>query len=275
MIDPFYGTLLSSGLSLAGGLFGRRGPSGMDKNLKGYEVHRAQREEARYSEELNEWRLANLRAAESHEMNKTAFSERGSEIRRTVADAKAAGLHPLFALGGAVGSTPTFAVDGGDPMGGNGYYSGGQFETGSAAGDVFQAAAEAVGGLIFDREEQRADTLATARARRDNAEADYYASLAKRASQTATVTSALPDAAPLNWKKVPVVEKQSNPVSHPGSYRIGRVGPFEDWRVGRGAKGNDAEHAYQDASLFMGIVKMLEDFGWNVHDQFVMKEVYK
>lgn len=53
-----------------------------------------------------------------------------SRIQRTAADAKAAGLHPLFALGASGATTPSFIA--------------GQAETGSNLGDVLKSASQGV-----------------------------------------------------------------------------------------------------------------------------------
>lgn len=75
-------------------------------------------------------------------------------IQKRVADAKAAGVHPLFALGASVGASPTTAVGGGNP-------------TGSVAGDALQGL-----GAIISRQME-------AEAKKSEAEAQLAASKAK------------------------------------------------------------------------------------------------
>ena len=76
-------------------------------------------------------------------------------VRRRVEDAQRAGIHPLFALGGSVGSSPTLSAGGGSP-------------SGSAVGDSLQRL------LALNAE---------ASAKRDEAEAQLALSQAKKIEQ--------------------------------------------------------------------------------------------
>ena len=133
----------------------------------------------------------NRKAASKENAANRAFSEAQFErlqtqsIQDRVADAKKAGVHPLFALGSSVGNAS------------NSVFIPGQSESGSFLGDGLSAA----GGALADRgrgsgketaadrrmdarvgERHRAEVQGfEARAQRDLAEAAYYASQAKLA----------------------------------------------------------------------------------------------
>lgn len=87
-------------------------------------------------------------------------------IQDRVADAKAAGLHPLFALGASTGGT---AIP-----------SAGQFASGSARGDVTRRVAMAQQAF------NQASQLAASQIRKTDAETDLINSMAKRAESPAT-----------------------------------------------------------------------------------------
>jgi hypothetical protein len=89
-----------------------------------------------------------------------------TSIQRRVADAKKAGIHPLFAMGASVGASPTL--------------SGGQPPTGSGLTDAIASLAEGLGAIGLNRANAKA---ATAQARRDEAEAAYIDSQRARLGQ--------------------------------------------------------------------------------------------
>lgn len=170
-MDPLIGSsLISAGSSLLGGIFGR------SSKRKAARAARAQ-------EERNWARTLQLRNEQ--------WARDDRAFQRTVADAQAAGLHPLFALGagmpsgggGAVYSSPSI------------YES----ETGSFAGDAFQAISDGFStyqaGKRLAAEERRDERLtnaqirsAEARAHRDEAEALAAMSEVARATQAANHT---------------------------------------------------------------------------------------
>jgi len=118
------------------------------------------------------------------------------QIQDRVSDARAAGLHPLFALGAAMGHSPTFSTGVAAPSSSGisaprerDYYDG---NVGQAFTTAFQTA---MGAPARKRAEARAERLAAAqvaaaeaRAVRDTAEATLAASEAARADQIANQT---------------------------------------------------------------------------------------
>ncbi|AXL14867.1 DNA pilot protein [Microviridae sp.] len=80
-----------------------------------------------------------------------------TSVQRRVADAKKAGVHPLFALGSTVGSSPTLSAGASAP-------------TGSGLGDAISGMADRMGLKDLNRA-QTENNLASAR--RDDAEAAY------------------------------------------------------------------------------------------------------
>lgn len=94
-------------------------------------------------------------------------------IQRRVADAKAAGVHPLFALGASVGASPTTIA--------------GQSNTGSMVGESIAEAGRAVSnyaqGKGLQRVQQAQIRSAEANATRDEAEAQLALARAKKLEQ--------------------------------------------------------------------------------------------
>lgn len=87
-------------------------------------------------------------------------------VQYRVADAKAAGIHPLFALGASVGASPTSAVGTAPP-------------TGSAAGDALQG----LGAALIQAQTRQANAAAG----KDEVEAQLVDSTVKRLNQQALV----------------------------------------------------------------------------------------
>lgn len=147
-MDPLVtSALIKTGGSLLGGLFGRKSNDQSKRS-------------AHLAEQMN-------RQSMMHQAG--LYGERNKQIRLRVRDAKAAGLHPLFALGASTaGFSPTAVLGGGD----------GQSETGSFAGDSISAAAEGYANYIEAREgrkqaaseRDRAAAFADAQRRRVEAE---------------------------------------------------------------------------------------------------------
>lgn len=104
------------------------------------------------SRKLHQQQLAQSQAQFDAQMDQT--------IQRRVADAQAAGIHPLFALGASAGASPTIS-------------SGGVPQTGNAMGDAISKIAGQLGMIEVNK----------AAANRDNAEAAYYNSLVARGAQ--------------------------------------------------------------------------------------------
>lgn len=110
-IDPGTAAIASSVIQAGAGLFGSRKTPSLTKEVN-HSTLRLQKQQERW----NEW----------------AFNTRNKKFRLAAADAKAAGLHPLFALGTGV------TMSGGAPSG-MGALDGGQHESGSLAGTALNA----------------------------------------------------------------------------------------------------------------------------------------
>lgn len=130
--------LLSLGAEFMGGLLG----------------HSQQRKAARQNQRNYEYGLKQAQAQFDAQMDQS--------VQRRVADAKKAGVHPLFALGASVGSSPTLSA--GQPP---------RAPTGSAMGRALEGMARSLGVIEQNR----------ASARRDEAEAALLASQTKRLEQ--------------------------------------------------------------------------------------------
>lgn len=138
------------------------------------------------------------------------------QIQQRVQDAKAAGIHPLYALGATQSSSP----GGAGPL----FSSGGQHPSGSGLGTGVAAAARALGsgvaraGAAKERQVIEAAQVAayTAAANRDNAYAQKALSETKMAEQSA-----------LSMRGIP-----------------GELGSAQAWPLGKGPKGSPLEKRY-------------------------------
>ncbi|AZL82925.1 DNA pilot protein [Apis mellifera associated microvirus 50] len=180
----FFSSLIPSAINALGSFFGAKESAGATTDANNANVALAR--------ELNASNEAMQREFfAKNEALQREFAQMG--IRWKVADAEAAGLHPLYALGGS-GATysPTSVVGGAamptvQPTGGSG--------VGAALKEMGQGVARALAAQ--ETAEQRAlkvaqlDVLA-AQAERDRAQASYYASEAQRLRSN-VVTSPLPD----------------------------------------------------------------------------------
>ena len=93
-MDPIIGSaLIGAGSSLLGGLFGSKESSKQRSQDRALTEHQMAEQRRQFDVTMDE------------------------SIRRRVADAKAAGLHPLFALGGSAGASPTASIPGQSPTG--------------------------------------------------------------------------------------------------------------------------------------------------------------
>lgn len=148
-IDPVtQGALIQTGGSLLGGLIG------------GKDAKKAVKKQYKYQKEFAK-----------------------NQLQWRVEDAKAAGLHPLFALGGGGGTSPTFMA--------------GQSPMGSAIAD----SAAAIGSAVAGRPSELSKQLQSAQIQsinsqteRNQAEAALARSQAARVAQTANVTPSIASA---------------------------------------------------------------------------------
>lgn len=92
-------------------------------------------------------------------MQRQFDAQMDQSIQRRVVDARSAGIHPIFALGGGIGASPTAAIGGGEPVRGS--------ETGRAIANLGASLAEArirQGGAAAKRDEAEAQLLDARRA---------------------------------------------------------------------------------------------------------------
>lgn len=193
-MDPMIASsLISTGGSLLGGLFGRKKSNSYWTEYAYERANRLIREDRARAD---------------------------SVIQRTVADAKAAGLHPLFALG-AGGAQGGGGVDMSGPPS---IYE--PPESGSLVGDVFETLGDGMASYIRGREQSRERELeatrqerldnaavraAEARARRDEAEAALAHSEAKRMQQAANHTRPAMTETPFNQRPLESLPRESHP----------------------------------------------------------------
>lgn len=247
MIDPGTAALAGHGLSFLGGMFGgsssakQMSAAGMRQNNMDYMKHI----------QTEQW---NKRA---YDLARSQFSHQqvmdNNRISIAANDARNAGLHPLFALGGGIsagGGSPSFSAGGLGGMSGGGGF--GVPESGSVIGEGLEAAGRAIGSYADHQERKRlaaeagkrqklADYQAAelhqanlrrlhASAFRDESEAIAAQSDKKRAEMDALIKRApvvpVPDSAAPAYKKRPLkVEPRE---SHVGRvHATGPEGPHE------------------------------------------------
>lgn len=125
----------------------------------------------------------------AYRLAREQFEWQKNRIQNTVADAKAAGVHPLFALGGSGGFSPV-SVSGGESRGGlgRGLASLGQALSGKRAKTAQEQAAAAAGLSQIQSQ-----------TRRNDAEASYYDALAAKTRQDPVAISNARDVASLSF----------------------------------------------------------------------------
>lgn len=172
-MPAWLGPAISAGASVLGGLLNRSSSSAArrDSNVWNYRSWQQAERAFQASEHWNQ---------EGLELARDQF-ERGLQTR--VADAKAAGLHPLYALGAAGGGGGGSFTGGGAGVfggGGSGYDHG----SGSGIGTAIEGIGDAVGRYYSDRyarEEAERDPLRRAQIRAQNASAARDEAAAKEA----------------------------------------------------------------------------------------------
>ncbi len=111
-------------------------------------------------------RSARKDAQRNRRLSKQQFAEQmDTSVQRRVADARKAGIHPLFAMGASVGASPTISAGGRQP-------------TGSGVGDAISR--------LVERLSRKADRGTNAAAARDEAEAALLNSRTKKMEQELT-----------------------------------------------------------------------------------------
>lgn len=207
MLDPLVqSALVTAGGNLLGGLFGKSKRSGAQKQFDHYS---AEAQKLQYSDYARFYRKGGTTA----------------QYQIAAADAKKAGLHPLFALGSSANYSPSVSVA---PPG--------QSESGSTVGDAFRSVADGAGAYLRakagadERQIARAELeyekarqalvddanidALRARAERDRAEALQALSVSKRAQQLANHVRppSNPDVAPPG-RKAPLPTKRPTRVA--------------------------------------------------------------
>lgn len=147
------------------------------------------------------------------------------QIQDRVTDAKAAGLHPLFALGQPSANLPSFSA-GGVPQGGGSSMPNipGQSVTGSHKGDKLLA----MGNALMAYEQNKANAELT------NVQADYYRSLIKKTeSDMAATGTSVPPGSVNVVPREQVAHKPTRPDIAAGSPAF-----FSDYVIGHDKFGN-------------------------------------
>lgn len=251
------GSVLGGVGSLASSLFGKK----KDRTAVG--LAGLQREDA------NRWNQESLNESRRQFDANLDYATRQAQIR--TADAKAAGLHPLYALGASANVSPSGFVPGG--------WSAsipGQAESGSLVGEGLAAMgqiASGVGRARGDRRDAaRLERLANAqvrgaeaRATRDQVEAMAAWAQLKRAEQKSneTRTFPAPDRERLEWTPL-TVDRQGKPISSP------KKPGFMDFATGRwhtrpSASAEQAEQEYGDVGgLPFQLLRLYEDLQYNM-----------
>ena len=186
-----------------------------------------------------------------------------TQLQRRVADAKAAGLHPLYALGVSPGVGPSFSA-GSSPA------PVGQSSTGSYLGEgygrsehplssVLEGAAGYYEARARSKRQSRLDKAnlraAEARALRDEAEAAHAWSLVKRSEQRANETRTAPyKETQLKWHRLPGGMHREKP-------RTMRGKDGSKWIIQPGMRQEDVEEEYGEiVGGLYGTGKALLDF---------------
>jgi hypothetical protein len=129
-------------------------------------------------------------------------------IQRRVKDAQAAGIHPLFALGGSVGASPTVSTGNSAP-------------TGSGLGDALQALGQGLGITAKNRSEARLDA----------AQAAYYDALAAKARSDlqSTGRDAVNSGGEVTAFDAPVVSSAPTPLRNSPSHGVAANAPIPQY----------------------------------------------
>lgn len=280
-MDPIVSAaLVSAGGRLAGQLLGGSGGglSGAEKNMMEKQLMN-QHEWNWRSFNSNRWQYARSMQEQRRQFNKAYrytqwqdWKKENQAIRRRVSDARAAGLHPLFALGispSAGGSismsgapSPTGFIPGQSPVGSfadGGYQEG----VGQALGDAVGTVAKAWSDSKMNREElARTEKMrnlqvklleaqvaeSQARSTADFARASAYTSAAKSGTSARMVKSP----APTSMTGTP------DGAPYSASTALGRLG------YGRHDPIDEMERYFGDAASFVGFVNLLNQMGHQI-----------
>lgn len=242
-IDPGTASIISAGINVGGKLLGR------SKQKISPEQHALQQFAV---EDARKWHAAG-----------GSLAAHKSGIRWKVADAKRAGLHPLFALGHQVTAGPSAFISGQAQTG-----SGGRDVLSGIAGDVADGVANYANAQTARKLERRAEeghqaglAETLSRIRKNNAEAAAAASVAARTAQESNYFKPTPLADQLEPRKVKVTGKDLDKPSRAGAGTV--LG--ELWHTKPSSSAEFFEKEYGDVgSVPFQLLKLWEDLQYNM-----------
>lgn len=251
-------SLVSAGGNLLGGLLGDRSARRQSNKALGYQ---------------NEWNVrAENFAREQFGVAQKQFNDllyrQDQQARLRVADAKAAGLHPLYALGASSSITPTVSAGGFSPGGAPSPVG---TELGGAIGRAGEAIARGIEGREMAKRQKAADLLAVrdhdlryrqgiAAAQADYARAAYYESMARMQERRFHDMKGVPSGAPGGGNpELPKEKVHSQPYG--GSMQT----PGGRFRQGDTTTAERFEREYGDVGAAgYGLWRLLDDAGSNL-----------
>ena len=262
---------ISAAGNVLGGLLGRKS-SGKDAMILQYGLNKQAFMDQKAHEDF--WNTQQLQFAQQQFARQVQRDTHG--IRERVVDAKAAGLHPLFALGANVSSGPSIGFS--SPTGsaaGVGLATGSDSRTRSLLGSVGRD----IGSIILaaeqarqqEKENERQATMDRARLRvlsadasRSEAEAALAHSRVKREEQRSNQTRPPAESFGTGPDTGPQVRYEANPRGRTGERPL-HIGD-QRWSVGKGSRVEDWEQEYGDvaASLY-GLGKISWDAARNTY----------
>lgn len=227
-MDPIIGaSIIGAGASLLGGAMGDRSADRTNQASLDFSYHQLRRQVKENRLDRNMQRL---------------FAERG--LRMRVADARAAGVHPLVALGAQLNpSSPVSGVGGSGPA----------LDSGSRMGDAVRAAGAMIAESVARRDKEKAET------RLLNAQADLVTQQAAD-SQVARITQGMQ-----NDVVIPEFHDVQNP-QHTPRLNVGgipvKTAPTTDAQTFEDRYGEVGGSA-------LGLINLPADIFWSIKEQVI------
>lgn len=242
-IDPGTAAIASAGIQAAGGILG--GLFGGGKSG--------------YQKQQEYWNIKN--AELSHNIASQLHAERHAQITHRVADAKYAGIHPLYALGASANYSPSTLIPG-------------QAATGSHKRDVLagitDAAASAIRGQAKDPNDDLRTQLLKAQIRREEVETQAVASATARAERESNAKTAASVAQTFGWDEneapMKFTGRKPQERSTKGSYLPDPVMGGRLYLKPGSVPAEAYENEYgEGGGLLFGIGRLVEDYLYNLY----------